>query len=130
MLVFNQLQRILENSSGCSHIGEWPHLSIQNKSERLKRLWNSFAKGKKASEIFNVFKPTKQLLENVTVKDKSIIDTLKCKNAIKKASKIIKKQGRILVRKSGTEPKIRIMVETDNKKLLLNCINIVKRSLN
>ena len=87
-------------------------------------------KGKKASEIFNVFKPTKQLLENVTVKDKSIIDTLKCKNAIKKASKIIKKQGRILVRKSGTEPKIRIMVETDNKKLLLNCINIVKRSLN
>ena len=87
-------------------------------------------KGKKASEIFNVFKPTKQLLENVTVKDKSIIDTLKCKNAIKKASKVIKKQGRILVRKSGTEPKIRIMVETDNKKLLLNCINIVKRSLN
>ena len=55
-------------------------------------------KGKKASEIFNVFKPTKQLLENITVKDKSIIDTLKCKNAIKKASKVIKKQGRILVR--------------------------------
>ncbi|MDC3100357.1 phosphoglucosamine mutase [Candidatus Pelagibacter sp.] len=87
-------------------------------------------KGKKASEIFNVFKPTKQLLENVTVKDKSIINTINCKNAIKKASKAIKKQGRILVRKSGTEPKIRIMVETDNKKLLLNCINIVKRSLN
>ena len=89
-----------------------------------------YKRQKKASEIFNVFKPTKQLLENITVKDKSIIDTLKCKNAIKKASKVIKKQGRILVRKSGTEPKIRIMVETDNNKLLLNCINIVKRSLN
>ena len=87
-------------------------------------------KGKKASEIFNVFKPTKQLLENVTVKDKSILDSLKCKNAIKKATRLIKKQGRILVRKSGTEPKIRIMAETDNKNLLLNCINIVKRSLN
>ncbi len=87
-------------------------------------------KGKKASEIFNVFKPTKQLLENVIVKDKSIIETLKCKTAIKEASKIIKKQGRILVRKSGTEPKIRIMAETNNRKLLLKCINIVKKSLN
>ena len=87
-------------------------------------------KGKKASEIFNVFKPTKQLLENVIVKDKSIIETLKCKTAIKEASKIIKKHGRILVRKSGTEPKIRIMAETNNRKLLLKCINIVKKSLN
>ena len=87
-------------------------------------------KGKKASEIFNIFKPTRQLLVNIIVKNKSIIDTSKCKNAIKKASKIIEKQGRILVRKSGTEPKIRIMAETDNKKLLLNCVNIVKKSLN
>ena len=72
----------------------------------------------------------KQLLENIVVKDKSIIDTLKCKNAIKKASQIIKKEGRILVRKSGTEPKIRIMAETDNRNLLFKCINIVKKSLN
>ena len=41
----------------------------------------------------------------------------------------MKNQGRILVRKSGTESKIRIMVESDNKKLLLNCLNIIKNKI-
>ena len=89
----------------------------------------SMRKGKKASELFNIFKHTPQILENVNVKDKSIINSPKCKKAIKLASKLIKNQGRMLVRKSGTEPKIRIMGESDNKVLLSKCINIVKRSI-
>jgi len=89
----------------------------------------SMRKGKKASELFNIFRPTPQILENVTVKDKSIINSLKCRKAIKLASKIIKNQGRMLVRKSGTEPKIRIMGESENKVLLSKCISIVKRSI-
>jgi len=89
----------------------------------------SMRKGKKASELFNIFKPTPQILENIKVKDKSVINSKKCKLAIKYAYKLIKKQGRMLVRKSGTEPKIRIMGESDNKKLLYKCINIVKRSI-
>ena len=89
----------------------------------------SMRKGKKASELFNVFKPTPQVLENVTVKDKSILKSLKCKKAISKASKLIKNKGRMLVRKSGTEPKIRIMGESDNKKLLKKCIILIKKTL-
>jgi len=89
----------------------------------------SMRKGKKASELFNIFKQTPQILENVSVKDKSIINSPKCKKAIKIASKLIKNQGRMLVRKSGTEPKIRIMGESDDKVLLSKCINIVKRSI-
>jgi phosphoglucosamine mutase len=89
----------------------------------------SMRKGKKASELFNIFKPTPQILENINVSDKSIINSPKCKKAIKLASKLIKNQGRMLVRKSGTEPKIRIMGESDNKILLSKCINIVKRSI-
>ncbi len=89
----------------------------------------SMRKGKKASELFNIFKPTPQILENINVNDKSIINSPKCKKAIKLASKLIKNQGRMLVRKSGTEPKIRIMGESDNKVLLSKCINIVKRSI-
>ena len=89
----------------------------------------SMRKGKKASELFTKFEPTPQLLENVVVKDKSIIDTYRCKNAIKFANKIINGHGRMLVRKSGTESKIRIMCESENRNLLLKCINIVKRSI-
>ncbi len=89
----------------------------------------SLRKGKKASELLNVFLPVPQILENVTVKDKNIIDEPKCKNAIKKANKLIKNRGRLLIRKSGTEPKIRIMGESYDKNLILKCIKIIRRSI-
>ena len=89
----------------------------------------SIRKGKKASKFFNVFKQTPQILENVEVKDKNIIDNINCKKAIKLASKIINGKGRLLVRKSGTESKIRIMIESNNKKLNKKCIDIIKRTI-
>ena len=89
----------------------------------------SLRKKKKASKLLNVFKPIPQILENVNVKDKDVINKKKCKDAIKKANKLIKKKGRILVRKSGTEPKIRIMAESDNKTLIVKCIKLIKRSI-
>ena len=90
----------------------------------------SMRKGTKASQLFNLFKLTPQILENIRVKDKSIINSKKCKIAIMKAEKLIKNNGRMLIRKSGTEPKIRIMGESSNINLLQNCINIVKKSIN
>ena len=52
-----------------------------------------------------------------------------CRNAIKKANKLMGLKGRILVRKSGTEPKIRIMAESYDKSLVLKCIKIIKSSI-
>jgi len=89
----------------------------------------SMRKGKKASELLNIFKPMPQILENILVRDKNIINKLKCKKAIKKANKLMERNGRLLVRKSGTEPKIRIMGESYNKNLILKCIKIIKRSI-
>jgi phosphoglucosamine mutase len=88
----------------------------------------SLRKGKKASKLFNIFKPVPQILVNITVKDKNIINQSKTKVAINIANKLIKNQGRLLVRKSGTEPKIRIMGESHNKNLLKKCILIVKKT--
>ena len=89
----------------------------------------SLRKGKKASKLFNVYDSVPQILENILVQDKNIINTHKCKKAIFKANQIIKNKGRLLVRKSGTEPKIRIMGESKNKSLLIKCINIIKKSI-
>ena len=41
----------------------------------------------------------------------------------------MEKNGRILVRKSGTEPKIRIMAESYNQSLISKCIRIIKKSI-
>jgi phosphoglucosamine mutase len=69
------------------------------------------------------------LLKNIDVKDKNIINKSEIKNSIKLASKLIKGKGRILVRKSGTESKIRVMGESDNKALLLKCVNIIVKKI-
>ena len=90
----------------------------------------SLRKGIKASRLLSVFTPVPQVLENVTVKDKNVINLSKTKNSIKIATKLLGSKGRILVRKSGTEPKIRIMVESYDKHLIIKCINIIKRSIN
>ncbi len=89
----------------------------------------SLRKGMKASKFFNVFKQTPQILENIEVKDKNIIDNTVCKKAIIVANKLISGKGRLLVRKSGTESKIRIMVESHNKRLNKKCINIIKNTI-
>ena len=89
----------------------------------------SLRKGKKASNFFNTFKKTPQILENIEVKDKNIINNIEVKKSIKFSEKLMKGQGRILVRKSGTELKIRVMGESENKRLLQKCINIIKTKI-
>jgi len=86
-------------------------------------------KGKKASNFFNTFQKTPQILKNIEVKDKNVINEIKVRQSIKKVEKLIKGKGRILVRKSGTESKIRVMGESDNIKLLLKCINIISKRI-
>ena len=90
----------------------------------------SMRKGKKASELFNNFKKIPQKLVNINVKDKSTINSKNCQKSILSAKKLLNRNGRILVRTSGTEPKIRIMCESNNKKLITKCINLIRKSIN
>ena len=83
----------------------------------------------KASNFFNVFEKIPQILKNVKIRNDHILKKKSVKDSIKIANRLIKGQGRILVRKSGTEPKIRIMGESKNKTLLKKCIKIISKTI-
>jgi phosphoglucosamine mutase len=89
----------------------------------------SLRKGNKASIFFKTFNKTPQILKNIQVKNQNIIASNEIKNSIKVAEKLMNGQGRILVRKSGTESKIRVMGESENNKLLQKCLNIILRKI-
>ena len=64
-----------------------------------------------------------QLLVNETVKDKNIV--LNDETIMKKIEEVAERlgnNGRILVRPSGTEPLIRVMVEAENDELCHDCV--------
>jgi len=86
-------------------------------------------KGKLASDMCKVYKSVPQKLVNIELKNKEVINSIQCKKAIKLANQLIKNKGRLLVRPSGTEPKIRIMCESFNSFLINKCINIVKKTI-
>ena len=100
-----------------------------NKASKIAKSFKININQTAYTKIFNKFKKTPQILENIHVKDKSIIKNSEVKESIKKAEKLMKGYGRILVRESGTESKIRVMGESENKELLDKCINIILRKI-
>jgi phosphoglucosamine mutase len=74
--------------------------------------------GKPASEILDQFEPVPQLLKNVRFNGGAPLDTNKVKARIAAAEKRLKGHGRLVIRKSGTEPLIRVMAEGDDAMLV------------
>lgn len=75
--------------------------------------------GKAASELANIFEPVPQLLKNVRYTAGQVpLEDASVKLAIQAAEDNLKGQGRLLIRKSGTEPLIRVMAEAENDDVL------------
>ncbi|PIE09607.1 MAG: phosphoglucosamine mutase [Rhodobacterales bacterium] len=75
--------------------------------------------GRKASELARQFTPVPQLLQNVRYADgKAPLELASVKAAISQAEQTLDGQGRLLIRKSGTEPLIRVMAECEDDVLL------------
>jgi phosphoglucosamine mutase len=80
--------------------------------------------GKPASETFRAFHPVPQLLKNVRVGDAgAALAAASVVSAISAAEKKLGKGGRVLVRKSGTEPLIRVMAEGDDSDLVRTVVD-------
>jgi phosphoglucosamine mutase len=72
--------------------------------------------GLPASTVCDVFKPYPQILKNICVQDFSVLQHPDVVLAIAQGDKTLHGMGRTLIRKSGTEPLIRVMAEgTDLK---------------
>ena len=70
--------------------------------------------GKPASELLHVFDPVPQLLKNVAYRDGDPLADAEVKKAIAEGERALEGRGRLVIRKSGTEPKIRVMAEGDD----------------
>jgi phosphoglucosamine mutase len=80
--------------------------------------------GRPASQVLSCFEPWPQLLKNVR-QEPRVLETAPVKAAIAAAEKALEGRGRLLVRKSGTEPLIRVMAEGQDEALVAETVEAV-----
>ena len=81
---------------------------------------------KSLKECLSAYQKFPQVLENVRVKDKALAEANpSVLDAVKKVEEKLKDTGRILLRASGTEPLIRVMVEAEQEEICRNLVEEV-----
>jgi len=86
--------------------------------------------GKKASALARVFEPVPQKLVNVSYeKGKTPLEHASVQEAIARGETRLGSDGRLLIRKSGTEPLIRVMAEALEPALLDDVLTSVVRAV-
>ncbi len=70
---------------------------------------------RKASEVLHVFETVPQKLQNIRFEQNNPLEHDDVVNFIEEQKKSISTQGRLLIRKSGTESVIRVMIEGDDQ---------------
>jgi phosphoglucosamine mutase len=80
--------------------------------------------GKPVSEICNLFEPYPQLLKNARYAEgTNPLETPQVKEAIREGEERLNGTGRVVIRKSGTEPVIRVMAEGEDEKLVSDVVD-------
>ena len=90
----------------------------------LKMMEALVASKKKMSELSEGFNFFPQVLENVRVQDKAAAQNdPDVQAAVREVAEKLGSSGRVLVRESGTEPLIRVMVEAENRDTCQECVD-------
>ena len=85
--------------------------------------------GKPASEAAHLFNPLPQVLENVRFKKGMPLEDARVKSSIEAAGQKLGAHGRVLVRKSGTEPLIRVMAEGEDEILVRAVVRDIAQAI-
>ncbi len=85
--------------------------------------------GKPASQACHLFEPLPQVLHSVRFRKGAPLEDAAVKSRIEECKARLKGNGRVLVRKSGTEPVIRIMAEGDDEKLVQAVVNDIAAAI-
>jgi len=80
------------------------------------------ASDKPASELLNLFEPLPQLLKSVRYDGGAPLEADRVKTAIADGEKRLGGAGRLVIRKSGTEPVIRVMAEGEDEALVAEVV--------
>jgi phosphoglucosamine mutase len=78
-----------------------------------------------ASEILHQFDPLPQLLKNVRFAGGAPLDAENVKSAIAEGERRLEGTGRLVIRKSGTEPLIRVMAEGEDEALVEQVVDSI-----
>ena len=78
---------------------------------------------RKVSDVCHIFDPVPQLLRNVRFNGGAPLEDNKVIAAIQSGEASLGQSGRIVIRKSGTEPVIRVMAEGDDDTLVTGVVD-------
>jgi phosphoglucosamine mutase len=81
--------------------------------------------GRSASEVLHRFEPLPQLLKNVRFGGGAPLDTDGVRKAIESGEARLRGTGRLVIRKSGTEPLIRVMAEGEDESLVEDVVDSI-----
>jgi phosphoglucosamine mutase len=95
----------------------------------LQVLGELVASGKPAHELLHLFDPLPQRLKNVRFAGGQPLDDATVKAAIAEGEARLAGSGRLLIRKSGTEPLIRVMAEGEDSALVEAVVDDICRAV-